>query len=105
PEDALTALAASQRSVVITLGEQGLVWSCEGKRGRLSAFRVRCVDSTGAGDAFHGAFALGVARRMAWEDLLAFASAAGALACTRLGARAGLPTADEVDALHRQSRL
>ncbi|QSR84833.1 carbohydrate kinase family protein [Methylacidimicrobium sp. B4] len=96
PEEALSRLAAPHPCVVVTLGERGLIWSSKGKRGRLAAYPVPCVDSTGAGDAFHGAFALGVARRMDWEDLLRFASAAGALACTRLGARQGLPSADEV---------
>ncbi|MDD2677391.1 MAG: PfkB family carbohydrate kinase [Methylacidiphilaceae bacterium] len=105
PEEAMHRLAASHPCVVVTLGEQGLLWSCGAKRGRLPAYRVRSVDSTGAGDAFHGAFALGVARRMAWEDLLSFASAAGALTCTRLGARQGLPSAEEVaEILGREAR-
>ncbi len=96
PEEALSRLSTSHPCVVVTLGERGLIWSSRGKRGRLPAYCVRSVDSTGAGDAFHGAFALGVARRMAWEDLLPFASAAGALTCTQLGARQGLPSAEEV---------
>ncbi len=96
PEEALRRLAAFHPCVVVTLGERGLIWSSQGKRGRLAAYPVACVDSTGAGDAFHGAFALGVARRMDWSDLLRFASAAGALACTRLGARQGLPSAEMV---------
>jgi sulfofructose kinase len=65
----------------------------------MAAFAVRAVDSTGAGDAFHGAFALGLARGMAWPDLLRYASAAGALACTHVGARAGIPDAAAVHAL------
>jgi len=56
------------------------------------------ADSTGAGDAFHGAFALGLARGMAWEDMLRFASGAGALACTKLGARQGLPYRENMEA-------
>jgi sulfofructose kinase len=100
PEEALRRLAASHPCVVVTLGDRGLIWSTKGQRGRLAAYSIACVDSTGAGDAFHGAFALGVARRMAWEDLLSFASAAGALTCTRLGARHGLPSAEEVASLH-----
>ncbi|MFZ1769218.1 MAG: carbohydrate kinase family protein, partial [Caldilinea sp.] len=55
--------------------------------------------TTGAGDAFHGALAAGVAQDMAWEDLLRFASAAGALCCTKHGARIGIPTRQEVMAL------
>ena len=104
PEQALRRLAADHPCVVVTLGERGLLWSRKGEQGRLDAYPVTCVDSTGAGDAFHGAFALGAARRMEWDDLLCFASAAGALTCTRLGARQGLPSAAEVTQLLSRSK-
>lgn len=96
---ALKQLANPQNSVVITLGEHGLIWAHDDESGSLPSFTVDVIDSTGAGDAFHGAFALGVALGMAWHELLQFASAAGALTCTRLGARMGLPTAAEVETL------
>jgi len=96
---ALRQLSELAAHVVITLGGDGLLWASNGKTGALPAFDVAEVDSTGAGDAFHGAFALGVARNMAWDELLRFATAAGALACTRLGARAGMPDESEVAAL------
>lgn len=95
----LRQLSKQATHVVITLGADGLLWAGDGKAGDLPAFDVTVVDSTGAGDAFHGAFAFGVARKMAWDELLRFASAAGAIACTRLGARAGMPGAAEVAAL------
>lgn len=101
PEEALSRHGAAHPCVIITLGERGPIWSCEGDRGRLDAYPVRSVDSTGAGDAFHGAFALAVARSMPWDALLRFASAAGAISCTRLGARQGLPLAEEVAPLLR----
>ena len=84
-------LAAISDNVVITLGGRGLIWAADGSMGEMNAFAVHAVDSTGAGDAFHGAFALALARGMAWDELLHFASAAGALTCTRLGARSALP--------------
>ena len=96
---ALESLAEKRDNVVITMGDQGLFWARDGEVGRLDAFKVDAVDSTGAGDAFHGAFALGVARSMAWEELLRFASAAGALTCVKLGAREGLPEAMAVEEL------
>jgi sulfofructose kinase len=98
-EAALGALADLAPSVVITRGGDGLLWARHGEAGHMAAFAVRAVDSTGAGDAFHGAFALGLARGMAWPDLLRYASAAGALACTHVGARAGIPDAAAVHAL------
>ncbi|MDX8405394.1 MAG: PfkB family carbohydrate kinase [Mariprofundus sp.] len=96
---ALHRLAEISRHVVITQGEAGLLWSTDGHQGEMPAFHIHAVDSTGAGDAFHGAFALGLARGMAWFELLRYASAAGALTCTRLGARTALPDAMQVQRL------
>jgi len=88
---ALSRLTEICPNVIITLGSDGLLWSRQGEQGQLKAFTVDTLDSTGAGDAFHGAFALGLARNMAWLPLLQFASATGALTCTKLGARTALP--------------
>jgi sulfofructose kinase len=97
-EQALAALARIAPNVVITLGAAGLLWARGDETGRLPAFHVDAVDSTGAGDAFHGAFAYGLARGLVWPELLRYAAAVGALACTKLGARAGLPDRDAVHA-------
>lgn len=94
-ETALDRLGQISRNVVITLGERGLVWQQGERRGALPAFPVNVVDTTGAGDAFHGAFAAAVALRMAWDEILLYASAAGALCCTKAGARFGLPVYQE----------
>ena len=96
PEACLAPLGEISANVIITLGERGLIWSHAGKTGEFPAYSIEAVDSTGAGDAFHGAFALAVARNMVWDDALNFASAAGALTCTKLGARASLPYEDQV---------
>lgn len=97
PEQALTALAERSPCVVITLGERGLIWRRGAESGRLPAFPVEAVDTTGAGDVFHGAYAAGLATGMDWPELLRYASAAGALCCTRLGARPGIPSRAEVE--------
>jgi len=96
---ALQALAQLAPVVIITLGEAGLIWRRGAEAGMLPAFAVNSVDSTGAGDAFHGALALAVAYGLPWPETLRFASAAGALCCTRMGARTGIPAAWEVDRL------
>jgi len=96
PEACLAPLAKIAANVVVTLGERGLIWSRAGKTGQHPAYPVEVADSTGAGDSFHGAFALAVARDIAWDDALRFASAAGALTCTKLGARPALPDAEQV---------
>ncbi|MDE0183765.1 MAG: PfkB family carbohydrate kinase [Caldilineaceae bacterium] len=104
PATALEQLSHFAPSTVITLGARGLCWRNRADSrfgagaGSYPAFAVEVEDTTGAGDAFHGAFAAGLARGMAWEELLRFASAVGALCCTRKGARLGIPTGAEVAA-------
>lgn len=96
---ALARLAKVSPAVVITLGERGLIWRRGQERGALSAFPVTAIDTTGAGDAFHGAFAAAVSSDMNWPDILRYASAAGSLCCTKMGARSGLPSPEEHRAL------
>ena len=97
PEPAAVKLGQYCPSVVITLGERGLVWKNRHSSGILPAFSVDAVDTTGAGDAFHGAFAAGLACGKRWGELLTYAAAVGALCCTKYGARPAIPSAKEVD--------
>lgn len=99
PQAGMAMLAQQAPAVIVTLGERGLIWQRGTQTGALPAFPVQVVDTTGAGDAFHGALAVGIAQGMAWDEMLRFASAAGALCCTRRGARPGLPSLAEVQAL------
>ncbi|MGR9071770.1 MAG: carbohydrate kinase family protein [Gammaproteobacteria bacterium] len=94
--DALKRLADYSPHVVITLGERGLIWRCGSEKGTVPAFPIASVDTTGAGDAFHGAFAAAVAAGMTWDDILLYAGAAGSLCCSKIGARPGLPTRTEL---------
>jgi len=91
-KSALSQLAALSPNVVITLGEQGLIWQRGQESGQLAAPPVTAVDTTGAGDAFHGAFAAAIAANLDWLEVLRYASVAGALCCTQMGARPGLPS-------------
>lgn len=98
PDAAVRALLARGPShVVVTLGDQGARWS--GDPAPIPAFRVPVVDTTAAGDAFCGALAAALARGAAPREALRFASAAGALACTKLGAEPSLPHRADVEAL------
>ena len=63
----------------------------------LPAFAVEVVDTLGAGDVLHAAFALSLARGDSVEDAFRFACAAAALKCARPGGRAGAPRAEEVE--------
>jgi len=96
PRQALRMLAAVAPVAVVTLGEAGLIWASGTHEGALAAFPVDAVDTTGAGDAFHGAFALRLALGDGLPDALRFASAVAALKCTRIGAREGIPKREEV---------
>ncbi|HEX6301085.1 MAG TPA: ribokinase [Acidimicrobiia bacterium] len=88
--------------VVVTLGAEGALLVGDDRSTLVPAPEVSSVDPTGAGDAFCAALARGVS---AGKDLLAAvetAVAAGALATTRRGAQAAMPTAEEVEALLRR---
>lgn len=88
---ALSQLAKLSPNVVITLGNKGLIWQQGKQVGSMPALQVDAIDTTGAGDAFHGAFTSAIAANMNWTDCLAYASVAGSLCCTIMGARQGLP--------------
>lgn len=86
-----------------TLGKMGaLLW--DGERFLLSpAFRVQAVDTTGAGDIFHGAFVFGLVRGWRPEEILEFSCAAAALNCTATGARGCIATLDEIENFRRSA--
>jgi sulfofructose kinase len=102
-ETALARLTEVSPAVVITLGDRGLIWQRGTKRGALPAFPIIAIDTTGAGDAFHGAFAAAVSSGMDWLDIIRYASAAGAFCCTRTGARPGLPSRKELHELQEKT--
>lgn len=87
--------------VCVPLGADGSLARCSGWEIRTPGYSVDCVDSTGAGDVFRGAFAAGCLRAPCGdvEDVLAYANAAAALSCRALGARGALPHADDVERL------
>jgi ribokinase len=85
--------------VVVTLGARGCVARIDGEFLLQPAFAVDPLDTTAAGDTFCGVLAAMLAQGDAWPRVLRRASAAAAIACTRLGAQASIPDAAEVDAL------
>ena len=90
-------------SVAVTAGAQGC-WYLAGDAARhCPAFSVNVVDTTGAGDAFHGAFAFAVAQKWQMDEAIRLACAVGALCCTAMGGRAGLPDLPTALALTRGS--
>jgi sulfofructose kinase len=84
----------------VTRGESGVLWiesSAPGEVRRLPAFAVETVDTLGAGDVFHGAYALALADARGVADAMRFACAAAAIKCTRRGGRDGAPNRQEVE--------
>jgi sulfofructose kinase len=91
--------------IVITMGGQGLLYWTEGKTKSLSAYPVNALDTTGAGDVFHGAFAYGVLHGYSLLDNLRFSSAAAALSVQSLGGRISIPELDQVRLFYHHSCL
>lgn len=85
------------KCVVVTLGENGLVYLDGDTFGRLPAFEVKVVDTTGAGDVFHGAFCYGLVHGFSLRANLRFASATSAMKCRQIGGRGGIPNREQVD--------
>src|SRR6266849_10420347 len=83
----------------VTLGARGALVYCEGEFIESPAFEVPggCRDTTGAGDAFRGGFLYGLLHGEEVETSLRIANATAGLNCRGLGARAGLPTKDELN--------
>jgi sulfofructose kinase len=104
PDSALDRLISHAPCVVITMGRAGLIWRKAGAGGRIPAFPIEAVDTTGAGDVFHGAFAGSLAIGKKWEEILIYSSAAAALCCLRFGARTGIPEGGDVDRFLREFR-
>lgn len=91
--------------VGVTSGERGSALRYHGEIIHVPAFPVKVVDTTGAGDVFHGAFLYGVLRGWEARHILLFANAVSALKCTRLGGRTGIPRVKEVlDFLHARGQ-
>ena len=88
-----------------TRGPRGTVWLNElGELEETPAFPVHTVDTLGAGDVFHGAFALAITEKQELRQALRFASAAAALKCTRFGGAFAAPQRAEVEALLGQNQ-
>ncbi|MBI9108932.1 MAG: carbohydrate kinase [Spirochaetales bacterium] len=93
--------------LTITLGSRGTLVSAKGESRIIESVKIKSVDSTGAGDAFTGAFLLKTAEledpfslysdsEKLWE-IISFSNKVGAIVCTKLGAIAALPSLEEVE--------
>ena len=104
-EEALAGVAKYGCHVAaVTHGANGVTWLQHDATHHRPAYAVNAIDTTGAGDVFHGAYALAIGARLDVADAMSFASAAAALKCTRPGGRAGIPTLQDCLAFQRNDR-
>jgi sulfofructose kinase len=98
PRIGLARLAAGAPAwLAVTLGKEGVLFVEGGEVRHSPAFAVETVDTLGAGDVWHGAFALALAEGQDEPAAIRFASAAAAIKCMRFGGRSGAPRRDEVE--------
>ncbi len=98
-------LSLGPRHAGVTEGGRGYTWrNRAGQSGHQPAFATEVVDTTGAGDAFHGAFAWALVQGRDEPACARAAAAVAALSCRKLGARAALPTLAELEAFMGASR-
>lgn len=96
--DALIRVAGKTDAfIAVTDGANGVLWIAEGGVHHMPAFHVQVIDTLGAGDVFHGAFALALAEGQDTAASLRFAAATSAIKCTRFGGIAGAPSRTEVE--------
>jgi ribokinase len=92
--------ARGVQTVILTLGARGaLVASSDASPQLVPGFKVKAVDTTGAGDVFNGALAVALAEEQPLLDAVRFANAAAAISVTRLGAQPSAPSRREIQRL------
>lgn len=100
-DDVCQALKMAKRMapfVAVTMGEEGVAWlDDQGEFHTIPSIHCEAVETNGAGDVFHGAFALALAEGKNEEDSIIFAAHYAALKCERMGARLTYPTRIETE--------
>lgn len=98
PEEILATMRATypNAKVVLTLGEDGVIYRDEEKTVKQGIFKVKAVDTTAAGDTFTGFFISSLIRNLPVEEALRIASKASSIAVSRKGATSSIPKLEEV---------
>jgi sulfofructose kinase len=91
--------------VAVTVGEKGFYWLDGDTVRHIPAFAVEAIDTNGAGDIFHGAYALGLAEGLGVEEAARLASATAALKCAQGSGWESIPDRPTVDALLQKGAL
>ena len=87
------------KNIIITLGEKGIFFANKDEKYFVDALKLKdeVLDTTGAGDAFNGAFAVALANELKYKDALIFANKVAGISTTRLGAASSMPFLTEVE--------
>jgi len=97
-EKALVELQNYTRGFLcVTLGQEGSMALVDGEIKYVKGFKVKTVDTTGAGDVFHAGFIYGLLKNWDVLEIMEFANATAALKCREIGGRKGIPTLEEVN--------
>jgi ribokinase len=105
PEKAIMYMKSfNAKAITITLGERGSITVAGDEFFYTPAFKVDAIDTTGAGDVFHGGYIYGLLQKWDIRDVVLFASAFAALKCRKLSGRAGIPSLKEVEAFLEKNR-
>lgn len=83
--------------LIITMGDEGVLYYRDGKERRVPAHSVKVCDTTGAGDTFNGALAVAICEGNELEDAIHFANKAAALSIMHMGAQKGMPTKERLN--------
>lgn len=96
---ARSLLTREGQTAVVTLGSQGAMWLNESGQGTIPTFKVNVVDTTGAGDAFNGGFAVALGEGKSLIEAIRFGNATAGLSVTKPGTAPSMPSRAEVEAL------
>ncbi|MEG0025713.1 MAG: PfkB family carbohydrate kinase [Bacilli bacterium] len=91
-------------NIVVTLEDKGCLYMYNNEIKIMPAIKVKAIDTTGAGDIFHGAFTYGIAKKNNFECILKIANIAGAISVTRIGGRNSIPTGAEMREVYNEFR-
>ncbi|MGI6228303.1 MAG: PfkB family carbohydrate kinase, partial [Christensenellales bacterium] len=93
------------KSCVITMGKKGAFFADRNKSRLFPSFKVKAIDTTGAGDAFNGGLAAAFGEGKSIEDSIIFASAVAALSVTKTGTAKAMPDRAETEAFLASNKL
>jgi sulfofructose kinase len=88
-----------KKNFAVTSGSKGVYWIDKGKIHNIKPLKVKAIETNGAGDVFHGAFACAIEKKFSINNALQYASVVASLKCTKTGGIYNLPTLKEINSI------